>query len=137
MGSFIFTCGSSLYQEKEKLYMELKHIIARHPGPEAAEQLQIYRHTLREKTKQLKVSSGSVQIKGQPQSGKMTEILPLSWHYKPISQWHNPERSAFEKFWSQKGQGKPQSYSFAPTPPSIFTTERHGEKMLPMEWKFG
>ena len=43
-------------QEKEKLYMELRHILARQPGPEAAEQLQIYRHTLRERTKQLKVS---------------------------------------------------------------------------------
>lgn len=43
-------------QEKEKLYVELKHILARQPGPEAAEQLQIYRYTLREKTKQLKVS---------------------------------------------------------------------------------
>lgn len=37
--------------------MELKHILARQPGPEAAEQLQIYRKTLREKSKQLKVSS--------------------------------------------------------------------------------
>lgn len=36
--------------------MELKHVLARQPGPEAAEQLQLYRHTLREKTKQLKVS---------------------------------------------------------------------------------
>ena len=35
--------------------MELKHVLARQPGPEAAEQLQLYRHTLREKTKQLKV----------------------------------------------------------------------------------
>lgn len=48
--------GYVLHQEKEKLYVELKHILARQPGPEAAEQLQIYRHTLREKTKQLKVS---------------------------------------------------------------------------------
>uniref|UniRef100_A0A8C9FWP0 Cilia and flagella associated protein 58 n=1 Tax=Pavo cristatus TaxID=9049 RepID=A0A8C9FWP0_PAVCR len=44
-----------LLQEKEKLYVELKHVLARQPGPEAAEQLQLYRHTLREKTKQLKV----------------------------------------------------------------------------------
>ncbi|XP_075204350.1 cilia- and flagella-associated protein 58 isoform X2 [Anomaloglossus baeobatrachus] len=43
-----------LLQEKEKLYVELKHILARQPGPEAAEQLQIYQQTLREKTKQLK-----------------------------------------------------------------------------------
>lgn len=48
--------GYALHQEKEKLYVELKHILARQPGPEAAEQLQIYRHTLQEKTKQLKVS---------------------------------------------------------------------------------
>lgn len=35
--------------------MELKHVLARQPGPEAAEQLQLYRRALREKTKQLKV----------------------------------------------------------------------------------
>lgn len=37
--------------------MELKHILARQPGPEVAEQLQIYQQTLREKTKQMKVSN--------------------------------------------------------------------------------
>ena len=31
-----------LIQEKEKLYVELKNILARQPGPEAAEQLSIY-----------------------------------------------------------------------------------------------
>ncbi|XP_019491834.1 PREDICTED: cilia- and flagella-associated protein 58 [Hipposideros armiger] len=51
-----------LLQEKEKLYVELKHILARQPGPEAAEQLQIYRHTLREKTKQLKVLSSELNM---------------------------------------------------------------------------
>jgi preprotein translocase subunit Sec63 len=45
-----------LIQEKEKLYVELKHILARQPGPEVAEQLQIYQQTLKEKTKQMKVS---------------------------------------------------------------------------------
>jgi len=43
-----------LIQEKEKLYMELKQILARQPGPEVAEQLQIYQQTLKEKTKQMK-----------------------------------------------------------------------------------
>lgn len=56
MGCLISAPGYAFPQEKEKLYVELKHILARQPGPEAAEQLQIYRHTLREKTKQLKVS---------------------------------------------------------------------------------
>lgn len=44
-----------LIQEKEKLYLELKHILARQPGPEVAEQLTIYQQTLKEKTKQMKV----------------------------------------------------------------------------------
>jgi len=38
------------------LYVELKHILARQPGPEVAEQLSIYQSTLKDKTKQLKVS---------------------------------------------------------------------------------
>ncbi|XP_061228374.1 cilia- and flagella-associated protein 58 [Neopsephotus bourkii] len=52
-----------LLQEKEKLYGELKHILARQPGPEAAEQLQHYRHTLQEKTKQLKVLSSELNMR--------------------------------------------------------------------------
>ncbi|XP_077311214.1 cilia- and flagella-associated protein 58 [Lithobates pipiens] len=51
-----------LLQEKEKLYVELKLILARQPGPEAAEQLQIYQQTLREKTKQLKALSSEVNM---------------------------------------------------------------------------
>ncbi|NXV82035.1 CFA58 protein, partial [Atlantisia rogersi] len=49
-------------QEKEKLYVELKHILARKTVPEAAKQLQLYRHTLREKTKQLKVLSSELNM---------------------------------------------------------------------------
>ena len=37
--------------------MELKQILQRQPGPEVAEQLQIYQQTLKEKTKQLKVKN--------------------------------------------------------------------------------
>ncbi|XP_036406733.1 cilia- and flagella-associated protein 58-like [Megalops cyprinoides] len=51
-----------LLQEKEKLYVELKHILARQPGPEVAEQLQIYQQTLREKTKQLKALSSELSM---------------------------------------------------------------------------
>ena len=39
-----------LIQEKEKLYMELKAILARQPGPEVAEQVSVYQQNLREKT---------------------------------------------------------------------------------------
>lgn len=44
-----------LIQEKEKLYMEMKQVLQRQPGPEVAEQLQIYQQSLKEKTKQMKV----------------------------------------------------------------------------------
>ena len=43
-----------LIQEKEKLYVELKNILARQPGPEVAEQLAVYQQNLREKQKQMK-----------------------------------------------------------------------------------
>ena len=39
----------ALIQQKEKLYVELKSILARQPGPEVAEQLQIYQENLGEK----------------------------------------------------------------------------------------
>ncbi|KAK7110498.1 cilia- and flagella-associated protein 58-like [Littorina saxatilis] len=51
-----------LIQEKEKLYLELKHILARQPGPEVAEQLQIYQQTLKEKTKQMKAMASELNM---------------------------------------------------------------------------
>merc|ERR1712039_750763 len=39
-----------LIQEKERLYVQLKNIIVRQPGPEVAEQLQWYSQNLKEKT---------------------------------------------------------------------------------------
>ncbi|EOD39729.1 hypothetical protein EMIHUDRAFT_125626, partial [Emiliania huxleyi CCMP1516] len=43
-----------LIQQKERLYVELKAILARQPGPEVAEQLKAYQENLAEKQKQLK-----------------------------------------------------------------------------------
>merc|ERR1712005_51542 len=40
-------------QEKEKLYVELKNILARQPGPEVAEQLATYQQSLTERAKQM------------------------------------------------------------------------------------
>ncbi|XP_061580559.1 cilia- and flagella-associated protein 58-like [Cololabis saira] len=49
-------------QEEEKLYMELKQILARRPGPEAAEQLQQCRWTLRDRSKKLKALTAEVRM---------------------------------------------------------------------------
>merc|ERR1712138_237728 len=47
-------------QEKEKLYVQLKHIIARQPGPEVAEQLAWYSQNLKEKTAHMKQMAGEL-----------------------------------------------------------------------------
>lgn len=41
-----------LIQEKEKVYVELKNIISRQPGPEVEEQILVYQQTLKDKLKQ-------------------------------------------------------------------------------------
>ncbi|KAA3681886.1 uncharacterized protein DEA37_0001635 [Paragonimus westermani] len=51
-----------LIQEKEKLYIELKHILARQPGPEVAEQLNIYQVMIKEKTKQIKSMAAEMNL---------------------------------------------------------------------------
>uniref|UniRef100_A0A674NJS0 Cilia and flagella associated protein 58 n=1 Tax=Takifugu rubripes TaxID=31033 RepID=A0A674NJS0_TAKRU len=51
-----------LLQEKEKLYVELKQILARQPGPEAAEQLQQHKWLLRDKASKLKALTAQVRV---------------------------------------------------------------------------
>merc|ERR1711865_757548 len=48
-------------QDKEKLYVQLKHIIARQPGPEVAEQLSWYSQNLKEKTSHMKQMAGELK----------------------------------------------------------------------------
>merc|ERR1711981_1062884 len=49
-------------QEKEKLYVELKGILARQPGPEVADQLSVYQHNLKEKTRQMKAMASELNM---------------------------------------------------------------------------
>merc|ERR1711943_136589 len=51
-----------LIQEKEKLYVELKNILPRQPGPEVAEQLSVYQTNFREKTKQMKAMAAELNM---------------------------------------------------------------------------
>ena len=50
-----------LIAEREKLYVELKAIIARQPGPEVAEQLNVYQETLQKKSSQMKAMRASLR----------------------------------------------------------------------------
>ncbi|XP_053350049.1 cilia- and flagella-associated protein 58-like [Clarias gariepinus] len=52
----------SLLQENKKLYVQLKHTFDLQPGPEAAEQLQLYKQKLREKNKQVKALSAEINM---------------------------------------------------------------------------
>ncbi|KAJ9467982.1 Cilia- and flagella-associated protein 58 [Diplonema papillatum] len=51
----------SLINEKEKLYVELKTVLSRQPGPEVAEQLNVYKSNLSKKTSQMKAMQMSLQ----------------------------------------------------------------------------
>jgi len=51
-----------LIQEKDKLYVELKNILARQPGPEVAEQLSIYQQGVRNRTKAMKATASELNM---------------------------------------------------------------------------
>lgn len=52
----------ALIQDKEKLYVQLKNIIARQPGPEVAEQLAWYSQNLKEKTQHMKQMASELEM---------------------------------------------------------------------------
>ena len=49
-------------QEKDKMYSELKAILARQPGPEVAEQVTVYQSNLKTKTRQMKAMASELNI---------------------------------------------------------------------------
>eukprot|EP01029_Cantina_marsupialis_P027619 TRINITY_DN773096_c1_g1_i1.p1 TRINITY_DN773096_c1_g1~~TRINITY_DN773096_c1_g1_i1.p1 ORF type:complete len:875 (+),score=342.72 TRINITY_DN773096_c1_g1_i1:94-2718(+) len=51
-----------LIKEKEKMYVELKNILARQPGPEVAEQLSAYQQALRDKDSKLKALTAEFNV---------------------------------------------------------------------------
>lgn len=66
-----------LIQQKEKLYVEMQDLLARHPNPEeAAEQLNTYSRKLAEKTKQLKAMSSELRLY---QATALTFTSPQCW----------------------------------------------------------
>jgi len=53
---------SLIIQEKEKMYNELKGVLARQPGPEVAEQLTTYQQSLKQKTRQMKAMASELNM---------------------------------------------------------------------------
>ena len=63
-----------LIQEKEKVYMELKAIISRQPGPEVEEQLLTYQQALKDKNKQLAAMEDELDMYREQVSSFKDEI---------------------------------------------------------------
>merc|ERR1712139_377477 len=79
-------------QEKEKLYVQLKNILARQPGPEVAEQLAWYSQNLKEKTKQMRTMSQELKhYHGQVQDLK-----------DEIERYHKELESLKQSYFNQK-----------------------------------
>ena len=61
-----------LIQHKEKLYVELKNILARQPGPEVAEQLATYQQSLTERAKQMEQMEAELSMSHTQVRGRLT-----------------------------------------------------------------
>jgi chromosome segregation ATPase len=65
-------------QEKERLYVELKNILGRQPGPEVAEQLALYHTSLREKNVQMKAMTAELDMYKQQVAEFRSDIDELA-----------------------------------------------------------
>lgn len=76
----------SLIQEKEKLYVQLKNIIARQPGPEVAEQLAWYSQNLKEKTQHMKQMAAELEMYHNKVQDLRDETERHNKHFAAIKQ---------------------------------------------------
>ena len=67
-----------LIQHKEKLYVELKNILARQPGPEVAEQLSTYQASLAERAKQIEAMEAELTMSHTQASEYKYEIARIN-----------------------------------------------------------
>merc|ERR1711896_57157 len=98
-----------LIQEKEKLYVELKNILARQPGPEVAEQLSVYQTNLREKTKQMKAMAAELNMYQAQVNEYKFEIERLTRELQDVKRkyFEQKRREQLNRD-NQQGGGKPQ-----------------------------
>merc|ERR1711865_204555 len=84
-----------LIQEKEKLYIELKNILSRQPGPEVAEQLAVYQQNLKEKQKQMKAMNSELEMYKSQLDEYKNDIEYLTGQMSSVKeQWFSAMRNA-------------------------------------------
>merc|ERR1719231_2005622 len=77
-----------LIQEKERLYVELKNILGRQPGPEVAEQLSVYQTNLKQKTRQMKAMAGELDMYKQQVSEFRVGITQVAGEMQEVkAEW--------------------------------------------------
>ena len=82
-----------MIQEKEKIYKELKNIIARQPGPEIEEQIFIYQQTYKDKVNQLNAMDDELDMYRQQVSMFRDEINETDEELKKVKKnWMKQQR---------------------------------------------
>ena len=73
-----------LIHHKEKLYVELKNILARQPGPEVAEQLSTYQQSLAERAKQMEQMEAELSMSHTQASEYKYEISRINKELREV-----------------------------------------------------
>ncbi len=83
-----------LIQERERVYIELKNVIARQPGPEVEEQILLYQQTLKDKTKQLASMDNELDMYMEQVRTFKSEIQDIDSKFRGISKkWMKSQRA--------------------------------------------
>lgn len=106
-----------LIQEKEKLYIELKNILARQPGPEVAEQLSVYQQNLREKTRQMKAMASELNMYQAQVNEYKYEIERLTRDLQDMKRRYY-EQKRKEQQGRDGGYGVEEGSAIKPAPPN-------------------
>ena len=103
--------------------MELKQILARQPGPEVAEQVQLYQQTLKDKTKQLKSMASELN---------MYEAQVKEYQYE-LERLSKELQEAKKKYYMQKRKEQQARYVEAKEP---FQIEKKSASISSFESKY-
>jgi chromosome segregation ATPase len=83
-----------LIQEKEKVYIELKNIITRQPGPEVEEQIVNYQLTLKEKLKQYHLMNNELEMYRMQVQTFKNELIEIDEKIQVLKrQWKKTQRN--------------------------------------------
>ncbi|RLN89825.1 hypothetical protein BBJ28_00017244, partial [Nothophytophthora sp. Chile5] len=107
------TIKDLLILEKEKLYVELKTILARQPGAEVAEQLVVYKETLKGKQNQMKQMDDELQMYKMQVKEYRRDLEQLEKEKQQIQQgWINHHLKSYSNQFGDDGStgGKSVDY---------------------------